>query len=117
MNNTTRPNWFVRRAKRFALWAVIAVAVVAPVRAFVITPYRVTGDSVAPEIKSGSLAFVYRLTSDFQPGDIVAYRNGENIYLGRCENSVSGNLQVSRKDGQHEVARNLIVGRVVLSTR
>jgi signal peptidase I len=117
MNTATRQNWFIRRAKRLALWALLAVAIVVPVRAYVITPYRVPGDSVAPEIKSGSLVLVYRLASDFQSGDILAYRHGENTYLGRCESVAPTSLQVSRKDEHVAIPRDLVIGRVVLTTR
>ncbi len=117
MNTSPRQNLFVRYFKRIALWAVIATAIVVPVRAYVITPYRIMGNSVEPELKTGSLALVYRLTSDFQPGDIVAYRNGQNTFVGRCESTTPENVKVSRRDEQAVISRQAIIGRVVLSTR
>jgi|GEM_PF-3623516 len=117
MTSTARQNPLIRFAKRLALTALIATAVIVPARAYVLTPYRVMGDSVAPELHSGTLAFVYRLTSDFHTGDIVAYRHGENTYLGRCESITSDALQLSRKDETATVPRSAIIGRVILSTR
>lgn len=117
MTSTARQNPLLRFAKRLAIKALIAVAIVIPARAYVLTPYRVSGDSVAPELKSGTLAFVYRLTSDFHAGDIVAYHHGENTYLGRCESITPDALQLSRKDETAIVPRTAIIGRVILSTR
>jgi signal peptidase I len=117
MNTSPRQNLFVRYCKRLVLWAIIATAIVVPVRAYVITPYRIIGNSVEPELKAGSLAFVYCLTSDFQPGDIVAYRHGENTFVGRCESATPESMKVSRRDEQANIPRQAIIGRVVLSTR
>jgi signal peptidase I len=117
MNPLPRQNSLARRAKRLAIQVLIALAIALPVRACVITPYRIVSDSMEPELKKGSLALVYRLTSEFQPGDIVAYQNGDTTFVARCESATPVGWKVSRRDEHLEVTREKIIGRVVLATR
>jgi hypothetical protein len=117
MNTTRTQRPLVRIAKKFALCFLIACAIAVPVRACVITPYRISGDSVTPELPKGCLAFVYRLTSDFKPGDIVAYHAGENTFVGRLESATATSLKVSRRDEKADVPRERVIGRVVMATR
>jgi signal peptidase I len=117
MNTPVHPRPLFRRLRKLAIGLLIAVAIALPVRACLLTPYRIAGNSVAPEVRKGSLILVYRLASDFQSGDLVVYRNGDNDFVGRCESATAAALQVSRNDQRAEVPRDAIIGRVILNTR
>lgn len=45
--------------------------------------HRVSGLGMFPAIKDGDLALAYRLQTDYAKGDVVLYRQDEEVYLGR----------------------------------
>jgi hypothetical protein len=74
--------------------------------------------TVSPEVPTGSFVIVYKLASQFAPGDIIAYRDDATTFLGRVVESNDGSLQVARDNKAPEgVARKAIIGRVVVATR
>jgi serine/threonine protein kinase/signal peptidase I len=95
-----------------ALLAVLFIAFY--LRTFVITPYRVETDSLAPEIPRGSHFLVWRLTRTFAPGDLIAYQWGNYVFIGRVTRLENGDLLVN-KNGQPEtpVSRHSVIGRVI----
>lgn len=110
-----RRRWIVCGVTALAALATAAVSV----RAAVAEVFVVPTDVVAPEVPKGAHILVYKLGSTFEPGQIIAFRDGDRVLLGR----VAG----VRPDGTVEVARNGpaagplgakdIVGRVVLTSR
>jgi signal peptidase I len=117
MNTSNLKQTIIRKAKKFAIKCIIAVVIAVPIRQCIAVPVRVPTGAVAPEVPPGSLALVYRLASDFKPGDIIVYRADAKFMVARCEAASSVSLHVSRYDQQLDVPRNAIVGKVVLSTR
>ena len=56
-----------------AIWAVLT---------YLITFHRVTDNNMFPNVKSGDLCIISRL-EESNPGDIVLYKNGAKLRLGR----------------------------------
>jgi len=120
MNTSNRKQTLIRVAKILAVSCVVLIALVVLTRDYIITPFRVPTGAVAPEVPKGSLVLVNRLSSDFKPGDIIAYRPSDDprTWLARCDTVSASTLHVSR-DGepQFDVSRSAIVGKVVGITR
>jgi hypothetical protein len=96
----------------------IAVALVVPLRLFVLAPYRAVGACVAPEILPGSRVLAWCIAPQFAPGDIAVYRKGDFAYLGRVTAVNESGLTVARaNESEKAVARANIIGRVILTTR
>jgi signal peptidase I len=106
------PRW----VKRWTFRVLIAFAIALPLRAAVIAPYRVMGNSTAPELRSGSWVLAYKLASDFQPGDLLIYRDGDSEFTARCEVATPETLKVSRNNVGLEIPRPRVVGRIVAAT-
>jgi serine/threonine protein kinase/signal peptidase I len=83
-------------------------------RTFVIAPYRVSTDSAAPEIPRGSQFLVWKLSRTFAPGDLVAYKNGNYVFIGRVTRVENDTLQVN-KNGWPDttILRSIVVGKVI----
>jgi serine/threonine protein kinase len=111
--------------RRFKFWllrvAPLSLLAILSLCTFVIAPYRLKGASIEPDIPAGSLAFVYKLSRHYSPGDIVAYRHtGSLVYVGRV-------TQTGPTNGQLSIARNRqaaltipsasILGKIVFNTR
>jgi predicted Ser/Thr protein kinase len=83
-------------------------------RTFAITPYRVETDSVAPEIPRGSHFLVWRLAHTFSPGDLIAYRNGNDVFISRVIRVENDHLLVNKNNRPNTIVlRNLVIGKVI----
>jgi signal peptidase I len=116
MNLPSFPRSIPRWIKRWTFRVLIALAIALPVRGAVIAPYRVMGNSTAPELRSGSWVLACKLTSHFQPGDLLIYREGEGEFTARCEVATPETLKVSRNNVGMEIPRARVVGRIVAAT-
>ena len=106
------------RLRRIARNALLVAAISIPLRAFALTPYRAVGASVAPEIPAGSRVLAWRIAPTFAPGDIAVYQDGERTFLGRIVAVRETELVLIRNNQPEKtVARESIVGRVILTTR
>ena len=106
------------RLRRLARQFALAIAIALPLRVFALVPYRVVGASVAPEIPAGSHLIVWQLAPQFAPGDIAAYRDGTHTFLGRVSVVSDTGLTITRADQPTQtIAREAVIGRVILSTR
>lgn len=109
------------RRKLAAAAAVILVSVLS-VRWAVAELFYVPSESVAPVIPKGSHCLVYKLSSDYHPGDMIVRRDpdGAHNWLGLVK-SVDDNarvLTVGRNGAADEsISRESVIGRVVLNTR
>ena len=117
MNITINKATVTAKAKRIAIQILIAVAIAVPVRASVITSFRIAGDSVTPELPNGSRVLVYRLASDFQAGDIVAYSSESKTFVGRFAATTPDGFRLARNREDVTVPRNHVIGKVVVTTR
>jgi signal peptidase I len=106
------------RVRRIGRQVLIACAIVLPLRAFAIAPYRVVSNSVAPEVPQYSRVAVWKVGSQFAPGDLAVYHNGEHDYIGRVKDVSPESLTISQNSKPDSiVSRRSVVGRVFLSTR
>jgi len=111
-----------RQLRRLPAAAALAIILLG-IRATVAEPLYVTTNSVAPALPAGSRCLVYRLASDFQPGDVIVYRPAEHPnlqYLAIVQKGLdsSGTLIVVRRSElPFALLPSRVVGRIVLNTR
>ncbi len=91
-----------------------AIAVILLLRTFVIHPFVVPNNSMSPEITKGSRILVWKLTSTYAPGDIVAYRHEDKIWVARVT-QVGPTMLTLQKNSKpdSEVQREAVVGKVI----
>ena len=117
MNATKLKSAIATKSRKLAIHLLIATAAAVPVRQCLATPVHVTTDAVSPELPNGSWALVYRLASEFQPGDVIAYQADSKLWVARYKSGTSSVIQLTRNNEQFEVPRNTAIGKVVLASR
>ena len=107
----TRAESWKRTAGR-TLVPAIAVALV--LRTFVIHAFVVPSDSMSPEITKGSRILVWKLSSTYAPGDIVAYRHEDKVWVARVT-QVGPTMLTLQKNRlpRTEVRLEAVVGKVI----
>ena len=115
-------SYLKRKGRRTAIALAITLMVVFSVRWAVAEAYFITSDSVAPAVPRGSRCLVYKLTSSFQPGDVIVYQPDaapKNHYVGIVQQTSDADmLTIVRHGNQTErVARSHVIGRVILNPR
>ncbi len=92
--------------------AIIAIAIIIPVRYFLIQPFFVRGDSMFPTLHNGDYLIVNEITYDLSKparGDVIIFRFPEDpsqFYVKRIiglpgETVTVNNNQVTIKNGEH----------------
>jgi signal peptidase I len=108
---------FSKRKDRLHRWVgnvLAAIFIAFFLRTFLVAPYRAETDAAAPEIPRGSHFFVWKLTHDFEPGDLIAYRQGSWASVGRVVRNEDGNIWVNKNgDADALVPRKHIIGKVI----
>jgi signal peptidase I len=91
-----------------------AIAVALLLRTFVIHAFVVPNDSMSPEITKGSRILAWKLTSTYAPGDIVAYRHEDKVWVARVTH-VGPQMLTLQKNGlpSTEVQLEAVVGNVI----
>ena len=106
------------RLRRLARNLAIAIAIIVPIRAFALAPYRAVGAEVAPEIRPGSRVLAWTIAPTFTPGHIAVYYKDDHPFLGRVAGvSASGIVIANNYHPEQTVPSDLIIGRVILNTR
>ena len=91
-----------------------AIAVALLLRTFVIHAFVVPNNSMSPEITKGSRILVWKLTSTYAPGDIVAYRHEDKIWVARVMQVGPAMLTLQKNSKSNsEVQREAVVGKVI----
>lgn len=121
-NNTLEtPRRWHRRLRRAGIGLVAAMVLTVGVRTAVAEVFVVPVASIEPEIPQNARVLVYKLTSDYQPGQIIAYRHTSGAaWLGRVDafDPASGELTINRNGtGPVIIDEDTVIGRVVLGTR
>jgi predicted Ser/Thr protein kinase len=107
----TRSESWKRRIGR-AIVPTIAVALL--VRTFVIHPFVVPNNSMSPEITKGSRILVWKLSSTYAPGDIVAYRHEDKVWVARVTQAGQTTLTLQKNSKLDSVVqREAVVGKVI----
>ena len=115
---SNHPNQGPRRfLRKGIITLLIAVAIAVPIRQCLALPITVATDAVSPELRKGNFALVYRLASNFEVGDVLAYKQEGKIFVGRFVSSEEGQVLVSRFEQEKTVAQDSVIGKIVISTR
>jgi len=119
-SNTTAPRWH-RRLRRAGVGLAAVLVLTIGVRTAVAEVFVVPVASMEPEIPQNARVLVYKLASDFAPGQIIAYRHTTGAtWLGRIDafDPATGELTINRNGtGPIVIREDVIIGRVVLGTR
>ena len=107
----TRTQYWKRTLGRFV---VPTIAVILLLRTLVIQPFVVPNNSMEPEITQGSRILVWKWTSTYAPGDIVAYRHEDKIWVARVKQAGPNmlTLQLNRRPST-EVPPDVVIGKVI----
>jgi len=109
-STTQKPrNW-----RKGATQLLIGVALALAVKTWVLGSYRVSGDSLSPEIPRGSYVLAWKPAATFRSGDLIVYRHEGRILGGRVEGSDAASLDVNRNGMSAErIARKTVCGRII----
>jgi signal peptidase I len=103
------PRW-----RKTLLTLVTVLALVAVARGFLVQPFRVPTDLLAPEIPRGSHVLVWKPVRTFHSGDLLAYEIDDIAYIGRVVRSEGETVIVNRNEKPDiAVPRSAIVGKVI----
>jgi len=103
-----------RRWRKGAIQLLLGVAFALAVKARVLGSYRVSGDSLSPEIPRGSYVLAWKPAATFRPGDLIVYRHEGRVLGGRVEGSDTASLVINRNGVSAErIARKTVCGRIV----
>lgn len=108
--------WLIRTAGQFA----VAIVLLVTVRITVAQSFVLMSDAVSPEIPNGSRMWVYKLTSTFEPGQIIVFRQDGTAITARVvdTDASSEQLIVGRNaEADLKIDKSTIVGRVFIHTR
>ena len=76
--------------------------------------FVINGKSVEPEIPVGSYVFVWKLGNTFSPGDIIAHRHGNQIWVSRVVREEGDTFILQRNQWPEERLPNKdVIGKVV----
>lgn len=114
-------NWWKAKFKNLGISILVAVILAMVIRTTVAESFVAATDAVAPEIRQNSRTLVYKLVSEYSPGDIVVYRKDDGkSMLGRVASSdkPASELTIERNDEPSEtVLLSNVIGRVILNSR
>jgi Signal peptidase, peptidase S26 len=111
-----------KHRRKLAVAAAIILVSVLSVRWAVAEVFYVPTASASPMIPKGSHCLVYKLSSDYRPGDMIVFRtpDGQHNWLGtvKAVDDSARMLTVGRNEAaDQQVPRESVIGRVVLNTR
>jgi signal peptidase I len=103
-----------KHGRRLLRQVLIALPIALAIRTFFLQPFAISGNRAAPEIPAGSEVMVWKLSSSFVPGDVIAYRHGEETYVGRVVLNGPAEVTVNRNGEPNDVIpRDRVIGKVV----
>ena len=92
----------------------IALLIVVPLRAWFVQTYVVKGVSIEPEVPQGSHVLVWKFSREFSPGDILAYKHGDQTWVGRVVRVDNEKVTLQRNGTPEEsISKDLLIGKVV----
>ncbi|MEZ0277092.1 MAG: hypothetical protein ACAH88_19435, partial [Roseimicrobium sp.] len=99
---------------RALITVALAIAIALFLRAFFVQSFVAATDAASPEIPRGSHMLVWKLSRDFDPGDLVAYNYQGRPCVGRVSSSDTKHVTLSHyKRPDVRVPLHDIVGKVV----
>lgn len=107
---TKRRRWWRKQLKN----VIIALLIAVPLRTWFVQSYVIKSGSMAPEIPQGSYVLVWKFSREFSLSDIIAYKHGDQTWVGRVVRVDHENVMVQRNGTPEEaVPKSLIIGKVV----
>ncbi|MEQ1860607.1 MAG: protein kinase [Chthoniobacteraceae bacterium] len=92
----------------------LAIIIVIPLQAWVLQAFVIPVNSMEPELPAGSRVLVWKLTRRFTPGDIVAHKHGDRVWVSRVVREEKEQLVVQRNQWPEEKRpRADVIGKVV----
>ena len=114
-------HWWKAKFKNLGISVLAAVILAMVIRTTVAESFVAATDAVSPEIRKHSRTLVYKLASEYSPGDIIVYRKDDGkSMLGRVVafDKQAAELTIERNNEPNEtVPLSKVVGRVVLNSR
>jgi len=105
---------FKQRMKKLFFWLAWMVVIVLMLREYVIAPYYIPTDAVAPELPRGSRLLVWKLGRHFASGDLIAYRHAGTVYVARVARDEGDELVINRNgEADAKVGSGDVIGKVV----
>ncbi|MEO6742740.1 MAG: protein kinase, partial [Chthoniobacteraceae bacterium] len=106
---------------RFTSWRrlsgqaiVPTIAIVILLRAWVLQAFVIPVNSMAPELPAGSRVLVWKLTRQFAPGDIIAHKHGDLVWVSRVVREEKEQLVLQRNEWPEEkLPRADVIGKVI----
>ena len=121
IGNSLKPTYRHRTLKRWLVRGAVAAALFVGVRATVAEVFYAVTDSAAPMVPAGSRCLVFKRTTTYTPGDVIAFRHDpDHTWLGviKSVDDAAGTITLARKDHPDlTVSRWQVVGRVIANTR
>ncbi len=114
MLSAVPPGGSAKRVKNIFWSLLVALVVAAITNTFFLEAFSASTDAAAPEVPRGSRVLVWKLSHQFAPGDLIAYRYQGHANLGRVASADSNNLMV-RRNNEADAAVPLadVVGKVI----
>ena len=109
-----------KKARSILLYLPVAIIVSLTFRAVVGKTYRMMTDAVEPAIPQGSRMFVYRLASEYKPGDIIICKGTNRSLVARVKTiDRDGDTIVIERKGEADATISFsdVVGKIVWNTR
>ncbi len=92
----------------------IVIAIVIPLRAWVIEAYVIPVKSLEPELPAGSRVLVWKLANHYVPNDIIAHKHGEQVWVSRVVRVSDEKIVVQRNQWpEEELPLKDVIGKVV----
>jgi len=114
-------NWWKAKLENLGISILVAVILAMVIRTAVAESFVAATDAVSPEIRKNSRTLVYKLASEYSPGDIIVYRNDDGkSMLGRvaASDKPASELTIERNNEPPEtIPLNNVIGRVILNSR
>lgn len=114
-------NWWKAKFENLGISILVAVILAMVIRTTVAESFVAATDAVSPEIRKNSRTLVYKLASEYSPGDIIVFRKDDGkSMLGRVGSSdkPASELTIERNNVPPEtIPLNNIIGRVILNSR
>lgn len=100
--------------RKGAIQLLVGVAFALAVKAWVLGSYKISSDSLSPEIPAGSYVLAWKPARLFRPGDLIVYRRRDRALSGRVEKSDAESLVINRNGMSAErIPRADVCGRIV----
>jgi len=101
-----------------ALYAVLFVVLLIPLRLFVVQPFYIETDYYAPEYSQGDYVIVQMGTKGVQTGDYVIYKDQEQeVFVGLVQDIIDSAYSIESSVGLYTVPEDMLIGEVTMKIK